>query len=205
MIQKYHEPIFNLLTQKGALGVNTIAKETGIALSTVQKYLTTQQSYFRKNEDRKWDLPERVKTDISEDTSKLTLSILENSLLINQKHLGEALNAVDNSLKAISTIKAILESKPPSVADTSPKITNKKLLSIIDTTDRLPEVIKARKSFIPDEYYQVLIKTSWLDLILDLGDTYVNDVIQPELYELLSGSKTELDEDLVNVLKNYQT
>lgn len=83
MIKKYHDPIFKLISEREeALGVNEIAKGTELPLSTIQKYLSTQQSYFRKNEDRKWDLPEKVMSDITDSSLLLAVNVLENSILL---------------------------------------------------------------------------------------------------------------------------
>jgi hypothetical protein len=204
MIEKYHEPIFKLISEKGALGVNQIAKETEIPLSTVQKYLSTQQSYFRKNEDRKWDLPEKVTSDISDSSLTLAVEVMENSIQLFKAQLEEMVQAAANVLTPINTIKRGISNKPAPVADKQPRVQNPKLAAILENVGRMPNLIKSKKSDLTDNYYQLLMNTDWLSMQLDLGDNYMKEVIVPGLSDLLLNQTEKLDEDTYTAIKDYQ-
>lgn len=204
MIEKYHKPIFEVISREGALGVNAIAKATEIPLSTIQKYLDKQQTFFRKTEDRKWDLPENVNADITSQSLILTANILENTILLIQSQLGELQNTVANTLTPVNTLKRGVENKPLPVAETTYKAKNTKLSKILEAIDKLPSLIKSRKENVSEELLELLLNTEWLELFVDLGYNYISDVIEPDLYELLLGNKTDLSEDTLTTIKEYQ-
>lgn len=204
MIERYHVPIYALISERGALGVNTIAKETGFPLSTVQKYLSAQQNYFRKTPDRKWDLPEKVNADITDSALVLTVSLIESTILLMQTQLAEVQSTLGNALTPLSTLKKGIENKPAPVADVPQLPKNEKLRKILEETDKLPEVIKSKKENLSEEMYKMLLNTNFLELILDMGDNYVGEVVTPELFDLLLGTKDELSDDVLNNLKDYQ-
>lgn len=203
MIEKYHDPIFKLITEKKeALGVNTIAKETDIALSTVQKYLTTQQTYFKKTGDRKWDLPERVKQEVSPESLQLMINGLENSILLIQTQTKELQQSIANLVPPINILKRNIRDSAPPVAETP--ILNEKLVNKIASLDKLPKVIKSRKDSLTDDMYEMLMNTDWYGIFVDLGYNYLQEVIEPELYDLLLGTKIDLSEDALSTIKEYQ-
>lgn len=204
MIEKYHKPILALISKEGALGVNSIAKATDIPLSTVQRYLNLQQNYFRKNDERKWDLPERVNADITDTSLSLAVNVVENSILLIKTQLADVLNSVENALSPLNTVKRGIQNKPASVADTTPKVENELLESTLEQIDRLPSILKSKKENIPDELLKVLLNTKWLDLLLDYGRNYFKEVIEPDLYDLALGTSTELSEDTLSTIKGYQ-
>lgn len=205
MIKKYHDPIFNAITQAGeALGVNTIAKETDLPLSTIQKYLSSQQHYFRKTTDRKWDLPEKVNADITSDSLVLAVNVLENSILLFQSQLAEVQNSVSNLLVPTNTLKTGIQNKVYPVANSSPKVESELLRIILEKVDKLPGIIKKKKDNFSDEYFKLLSNTNWLDLMLDMGNNYAKEVIEPALYDLVLGNTLELDEGVLTTIKEYQ-
>lgn len=202
MIQKYHDPILTVINEKGASGVNVIAQLTGIPLSTVQKYLTTQQKYFRKTQDRKWDLPEKVTTDISNNSHTLVVTGIENSFLLFKSELDALINLVDNSLIQIEQLKRVVQNKPTPVAENT---INPRLKNLQEKMDNLPRIIKSKKENIPKELLEILLNTNWTDFTLDMGANYLNDVVEPALYSLIIGESDYLDEDLLNQIKEYQS
>lgn len=201
MIEKYHNPIFALISEKGALGVNELAKATDFPLSTIQRYLTVQQTYFKKTQGRKWDLPERVNSDITDDSLNLAVNITEDSIKLIRAQLTDALNAVENALIPLSTVKRGIKHKPTPVA---PKVNSEKLQDILEAADKIPTIIKSKKENLTPEMYDTLMSTKWLDIYLDLGNKYVVDVITTELYDLLLGVKKEMDDEIFSVIKEYQ-
>lgn len=205
VIKKYHDPILREISDKGALGVNALAKLTDLPLSTVQKYLTTQQTYFRKTSDRKWDLPERVNTDITSNSLQRSASLLDNTLVLLQNQLEEMGNTLASLAPVTNMIKRALENNTLPVADNSSKLTNRKVKEMFDSVDKLPEVIKNKKKNISEELYEMLINTDWLSLWIDYGTNYVSTVIQDSLYDLLLGKTDELSEDALDTIKSYQT
>lgn len=204
MIEKYHKPIFEVISRMGALGVNQIAKETDLPVSTIQAYLTKQQSYFKKNDDRKWDLPENVVSEITDNSLTLSLGVLENAILLIESQLREVVESFTNIIIPLNTLKKGLKDKPAPVADTIPKGASPKLRELMENVGRLPTIIKTKKSNLTPEQYDLLLNTEWLNLILDLGANYFRDEISPSLYELLLGSTAQIPEDILDVLNQYQ-
>jgi hypothetical protein len=203
MTETRQDLIMAIIEENGPQGVNALSKALDIPLSTMQKYLHNQK-YFKLNDQRKWDLPQNVQTEVKADTLALQVNVLETSILLIKSQLAEITHSVETSLEPMNALKRNISNYRPSVANTSqselpPRV--KKLLEILDT---LPKLIKSNKSNLSDETYQLLIKTRWVDLIIDNGSRYLNSVIEPALHDVLLGEKDELSEDALITIKEYQ-
>lgn len=205
MIDKYKDDILILIKQHGPLGVNSLSKSLNIPLSTLQKYMH-RQSYFKINEDRKWDLPENVISDIKSNTLSLMTNVVENNLLLLKAQMEEMALLLDNSLVPISTLKRGIDNITTPVADSSDKTTkiDQRLLDIDDVSHKIYTVIKRQKDNIPDIYKNLLNNFDYVGMVLSLGEKLATDMIADEIYTLLTGKNTTLSEEMVETLKEYQ-
>jgi hypothetical protein len=200
------ELILAVLRDKGAMGVSTLAKEVGLPVSTIHRYLH-DQNYFKLNERRRWDLPERVQTETNGNTLTLMVSGLENAILFLKAQLEEVRNSVDGLLVPTNTLKKgitnfSIEPALP-VAIPSKRAIPERIETLLETLDNLPKIIRSRKDFVKPETYEMLRKVEWLDLMLDYGKKALDDIINPELQDVLLGNQEEFSEDVLGILKEY--
>lgn len=203
---KYYDDIHAFITTNGESGVNAISKAINVPLSTVQKYLE-RQSFFKKTEQRKWDLPDRVpNVDIKTETLPLMVNSVENALLILKAQLTEIQQTVDNSLIPLNTLKRSVNHAIAPVAsksDTSVNI-DPRLINVNEEVQKLKDVFKKQKANIPDEYADLLNNYDHIGLYLKEGKEYVTNMLQDELFELLTGQTQTLSEEAVQTLKDNQ-
>lgn len=203
MIPKYHDPILTLLKAKGALGVNAIATETGIPLSTVQKYLDKQQTYFKKTAERKWDLPHNVQADIKTNTLELTVGVIENSILMLQSQLDEVKESLQSTLAPIGTLKRGIANVATPVASVQPDIDKRLIQLDIDVNDNLELIQKSKNSF-ESEYKSLILNMDFLGIILNYGLAYVKGPFFTEVSEVMLEKSDFLSEEVIEILKEYQ-
>lgn len=204
MIKRYHDPIYAVIAEHGPQGVNQLAKLVELPVSTVQRYLTVQQTYFKKTIDKKWDLPENVNTDITDNTLLLAANSIDSTVQLIETQLKELLTQFTTVQMPLSTLKRGLEGYRPSVAGSSSKVTNKKLETMLNQVAKLPDFLKDKKKNIGNEYYELLINTRWLDMYLELGNKYVDSAIIAELADLMLGNTDKLGEDVLSTIQEYQ-
>lgn len=208
MTDKYHDQILTLISEKGPTGVNQLAKALEIPVSTMQRYLH-KQTFFRMNEDKKWDLPEKVIGDVKSTSLTLVTDVIETSIMLLKSQIAELEHSVDNVLSPLNTLKRGIKGFAPAagaVAGSSSKsdITNKHILDLDNDAQNL---IKATKKYVqvcPQEYQELLINTDWYHLVTDLGYKYVKEYISPELGDLFLEQRDNLSEDTLEVIKEYQ-
>jgi hypothetical protein len=204
MYDKYKDDILKLITDNGPMGVNALSKATSIPLSTLQKYLH-KQTYFKINEDKKWDLPERVATDIRTNTLELMVNMVETSILLLKSQMEELQHNVDNTLTPIATLKRGLSAQAPVASNQTGQSTiDPRLSEIMDMKATLISIFKKQKANIPDEYESLLFNFDYVGLVLKEGKQYTQSFLEDGLYNLLSGSTDELSEDTVEILKENQ-
>jgi hypothetical protein len=202
---KYYDPILAYITEHGESGVNTLGNALDISPSTIQKYLD-RQTYFKKTEARKWDLPSKVNADIKSDTMTLMVDSVENSLLILRAHLEELVEDVQNSLgpvktlkRGISTIKAAVAPKTSNTSDIDQRF--------IDLTNDNKELMSTFKRYInkiPEEYKDLLLNFDHIGFCIIRGTDSINKEIMNEVSELLLEKTDILSEEVITALKRYQ-
>ncbi len=206
MTDKYRDVILELINKHGALGVNAIQRETDIPLSTLHKYLHNQ-NYFRQNTAKKWDLPENVQSEIKADTVSLYVNQLETSIQILRTQLDDIVHSATNLLVPAESIKKAIAHIQHPVANSS-DVGNKRLPTkwrdIIEKIEELPKVIKSKKNTTTTEYYDLLRNVDWYELIIEMGLSYFRDVLSTEIYDVLLGQSSELSDDALENLKEYQ-
>jgi hypothetical protein len=197
------DQIIAVLSEKGALGVNALARELSIPLSTLQKYLHSQ-NYFRMNESKKWDLPERVTTDLKANTMTLMLNSLETAILLIQSQIEESRQAVANALVPVESLKRGFKSIQHPVAESGTVGLPPKWSEALDMLAKFPEIIKSRKDKLSEENYNILRNVDWHYLYLDMGANYFINALSGEIYNLILGETDNLSEDALTTIKEYQ-
>jgi hypothetical protein len=198
MNDQYFEDIKALIQQNGAMGVNAISKAIDKPLSTVQKYMH-RQSYFKMNDQRKWDLPESV-------TTKEIQSTINNFDQVIESQLSGITSLSDMLITQIKSTITILSAQKPiiaAVADKSPNI-DKRLIDFQSNTNKLKEIIKKQKANVPDEYYDLLINYDHIGLVMKEGSKYALDFLEGDIYSMLAGDARELSEETVEILRENQ-
>jgi hypothetical protein len=205
MTDKYYDLIHPLLTEKGELGVNEIARAIDLPLSSVQKYLE-RQNHFKKTERRKWDLPDRVNSDIKSDTLSLMVTSVETQLLLLKAQLADITQNVENSLIPIDTLKRGVNSIQTPVAGKTDKVPDidPELLIMDKKVKDLYAVFKRFVGKCPEEYQDLLKNLNIGKIIVEKGFDYLSGSFNVELSSLFLEKETELSEDVLSVLKAYQ-
>lgn len=204
-LDKYRDDILRLISEKGALGVNSLSRELNVPLSTLQKYLH-RQSYFKLNEEKRWDLPENVMGDIKTNSLVLMANVVENSILLLKSQLEEMQQSVGNALNPISTIKRGLNAGLAPVAGNKSGHSeiDPRLTKVMDMKATLDNIFKKQKDNIPEEYQTLIFNFDYVGLVLKEGDNYTKEFLENGLYELLAGKEQELTEDTIEILKDNQ-
>lgn len=208
-MDKYHESVKRVLTEKGELGVNSIARELNMSVSTLQKYLENQ-SYFKKTEKRRWDLPHKVAARTINEQSTTNFELVASTITSQSVTLRSQLEAalmclsiMDSQVMIINdTAKLALAAVPP-VAD-KPRQIHQALLTIEENAKVMTNVIKSKLSDIPEEYQQLLLNTDWLVFIANRGVLYVNNEVAPEISNLVLKEDNELSDEVTKLLNEYQ-
>jgi hypothetical protein len=158
-----------------------------------------RQSYFKMNDQRKWDLPESV-------TTKEIQSTINNFDQVIESQLSGITSLSDMLITQIKSTITILSAQKPiiaAVADKSPNI-DKRLIDFQSNTNKLKEIIKKQKANVPDEYYDLLINYDHIGLVMKEGSKYALDFLEGDIYSMLAGDARELSEETVEILRENQ-
>jgi len=205
MTDKYKDDILKLISEKGPLGVNAIQRELGYPLSTLQKYLH-KQSYFKINDDKKWDLPENHVADIKSNTLSIMTDLIETNIKLIQSQVEEIQQSLHSALSPISTLKRGVSALTLPVADKSTNIPN--IHPLLFESDKNIQtalmVIKKYVQKVPEKYQDLLKNVDLYKLVIEMGSIYLNSTFNSEIASLLLEKTDELSDDMIQVLKNYQ-
>lgn len=207
MTKKYHDEIYSLIQTNGPMGVNELQKELNIPLSTLQHYLTKQQNFFKKNENRKWDLPENIQNEVKTNVLELMVNGAENAVLLLQSQVSEIQLSIENVLTTVNTVKrGITNLSIPPVADKSDKSSNihPRATKMMENATLIEKAIKQHISKIPEEYVEILKNVDWIELSLDMGSIYFQNTLGPEITQLIVGDADTLTEETLITLEKYQ-
>jgi hypothetical protein len=199
---KLHDEILAYLTEHGETGVNVLAKEFDVPLSTMQKYLT-DQTYFKKTEKRKWDLPENVNADIKSDTMSLMVSSVENALLVIKSQLSDLQQSIDTSLIPVSTLKRGIDNLIAPVAGKSDNI-HPKIVELDKNVKLMQAVFKKYVGVCPQEYQELIKNIDLYGLIMEMGTKFLNSGFNEDITSLFLEQTTELSSESIELLKEYQ-
>ncbi len=200
--EKYYDDILTYLTNNGEAGVNELSRKLDIPLSSLQRYLD-RQKYFKKTASRKWDIPERVQSDIKSNTLSLMVTGVENAIMLLDAQLDELKTNVANTLGPINTLKRGLESANASVAGMS--CDHHPLFTKMDNQcNELMSIFKQNKNKFPEMYRDLLLNLNVHLLFLDLGREAFQTWVSGEISELIVEKTTELSDDTVELIIKYQ-
>lgn len=203
MIKKYHDLIYQAILENGELGVNQISSKTGIPLSTLQKYLTTQQKYFQKTQSRRWDLPDRVISNFSEIAIANSADLLESSLEILRVKLRELTLAITNLEVPISALKYTQAVAQPPVAGSALEI-HPVLVELNNKIKNMIGAVSDHVNKVPANYKDLIQNLDWYTLATQMGIVWFNSQFTPYLTEMLINGEGSFDDELVEILSKYQ-
>jgi hypothetical protein len=196
---RFYPLIHALLEQHGALGVNYLAKELNVPISTLQKYLDKDQNYFKKNQSRKWVLPgTAVSTDMSVVSNNFS-NVIDSQLM----SMEALITTLMSQFRATVTL---IESNKGSHAPVANKSVNirQRLIDLDEEANKVEAVIKKQKSNIPEEYINLLLNFDYVSFVLTVGHKYAVETLSTDIYGILSGKDTELNEETVDHIKDHQ-
>lgn len=199
---KYYDGILAYITENGETGVNVLAKHLEVPLSTMQRYLE-KQTYFRKTVNRKWDLPTNVESDIKSNTMTLMVDSVENALKLVNAQMAEVQLSIQNALMPVSTLRRAVDTLNAPVAGNSANI-YPELAELDKKLKTLNEVFKKYVSKVPEEYQELIKGADLPRLVVELGTKFFNSDFNAELTSLFLEQSTELSEDVIELLKEYQ-
>lgn len=202
--ERYYLPIESLLKANGSMGVNAIARELDVPVSTIQKWLERQR-YFVKNEKRQWELP-GTKSTVRQLNGEIREVINSQLVTIERLHrtLADQLEATvdfikDYEIKQPQGTKLDEVDRP--VADIDPR-----LIQLQEDAKKLKEIFNKKdiKSNIPEEYKALLNGYDHVGLVLKEGKDFTTKFLEDEIFSLLSGRISSLSEGTVGILKENQ-
>jgi len=195
------ELIRTLIVNNGPMGVNALSRETGINLSTLQKWLERQErlKVFVKTEDRKWDIPENIVVKNTRVEVSNFDRVVETQLSGIDATYGLLMSNVKSLLNILHTQKPIA----PSVADSTPNI-HQSLVEMDKNANKLLEVFKKFIPKAPEQYQEMLKNLDIHRLMCEMGTNYIRDVFSPEISSLFLEQTTEISDEVLQTIKDYQ-
>jgi len=189
--------IRSLIERNGPMGVNALSRQTGINLSTLQKWLERQSSFI-KTEDRKWDLPENATAKAVKIENENFDAVMDSQL----KGISTVAELLISNIKATVTIMNTQKPKAPSVAESQIPI-DERLYKIQEDISLMPELIKKNSIKIPDDYKDLLNSIDWMQLHIDKGLLYFRDELSAHIADLILGNQDKLPDDTISTLEGY--
>lgn len=181
------------------MGVNQLVKEMDVPLSTLQKYLDKQQTYFKKNHARKWVLPEMSAINDMADVSNNYSNIIDAQIM----SMDALFNTLSSQFKATMTLIETQKPTTPPVAGNSGNVDP----YMVEKDKSVKETYALFKKYLPvcpEEYQDIIKNVDLYKLMMELGTIQVNKEIMPELTSLFIEESTELSDNVVDILSEYQ-
>jgi hypothetical protein len=196
-IDKYHADIRALIEREGALGVNSLSKALNIPLSTIQKYMHSQ-SYFKMNQSKKWDLPEKVVANDIKESLKNFDSVIESQLGITS--LSDMLyTQIKSTITLLSAQKPISHTVASNTLDIHPEI-----LKLDKNVKEMYILFSKYVHKCPEEYQNLIKNVDLYSLIKEKGTIYMNNEFSREISALFLERSVDLSDNVLQTLKEYQ-
>ena len=196
---RFYDEILKYITEYGETGVNVLARELNVPLSTMQRYLE-KQTYFRKTVNRKWDIPDNVEKDIKSNTATLMVESVETVIKLIESQVSELQLQLQAALMPINTLKRAVIATNPSVAT---KI-NPLFETVQEDANNVYEAIKGNKSNIPEEYLDLILNVDLVRIILKKGADYYKDTFISALSGLILKETDELPDEILELIEHCQ-
>lgn len=205
---KYHDPILSYLQANGRQGVNNIAKGVQLPVSSVDKFLK-RQTYFKKTTDAKWDLPENVAEERSNQLETSRMGMLVQTLtaqsLIAEQSLDAFTSSINDLLTNIQTISPLLENfKPPVAKSDKATEVHPLFVKMDNNVKEYHKLLNKHMKNIPEQYVDMVKNADIVRLILERGNTFVDERILSEIGMLMMQQSEMLSDDVVDTLMEYQ-
>ncbi len=198
-IDSYQPHIRKYLEENGPTGVNELSKAVNIPLSTLQYYLDKKQTYFKKNNQRKWVLPEtHVSAEISVVSDKLD-GIIDSQL----SSINVLVNTLMSQFNATVTLLQQQKMQSTPVAEIPRKL-DKRLITMQEDAEKVYSIFKAKKSDIPEEYRSLILNLDYIGLVLTYGFNFTLNLLENEIYSLVAGKDNTLTDETINIIKECQ-
>lgn len=200
MLEEHHVIIKQMIEERGPLGVNTIANELGVPLTTMQKRLH-KQDYFVLNDRRKWDLPGNVAEKSIEDVDNNFDALIDAQI-----------TGIDNLVQMLSTnlktTVTLLKTQKPQKYTKAPVAANVYIHPdykvIVDEMKTLEGIVKKYRDRFDDDTLTLLLNTDWVRLRFKLGLNSFMDEIGNAFGDFLSPNGGELSETVIKHVKENQ-
>ncbi len=193
-----------ILVEKGAMGVTALATELDVPVSSLQRYLTGQK-YFKQNESRKWDTPEKFQTNTELNTLSKMVNNAKAGIELTIAQQEDLLLRLSNTLDAINILtKGIENFEEPKIKSSSPPVADQRFATMLKDTETLRQAIKQNKANIPADYYELILNYDHISLILEKGKTAARDFLDTELAPIILDDASELTEETIATLKEHQ-
>jgi len=196
---RLHADVRRLIEQNGAMGVNQLSKALDIPLSTMQKYMDKDQSYFKKNNVRKWVMPEEsANADMSVVSSNYS-NVIDSQLMSMQALINTLMSQFRATVSLIDANKGTSQA----VAGIMPDVHK----SMIESDKRIKNTYDVFKKYInvcPEEYRDLIKNLDLYRLTIEMGTIKLNEVFNPEITALFLEKSVDLSHDVIMMLKEYQ-
>jgi hypothetical protein len=197
--ERLHADVLRLIEENGAMGVNQLSKALDVPLSTMQKYLDKDQDYFKKNNARKWVLPEMSAVSDMSVVSSNYSNVIDSQLTSMQALIDTLMSQFRATVSLIDANKGTL----PPVAGIAPDIHK----SMIESDKRIKSAYEVFKKFlgvVPEEYKNLIKNVDLHRLTIELGTIKLNEQFNPEITALFLEKSVDLSDDVLRILKEYQ-
>ena len=181
------------------MGVNQLSKELNIPLSTMQKYLDKDQTYFKKNNARKWVLPEMSANEDMSVVSSNYSNVIDSQLLSMQALIETLMSQFRATLSLIDANKGV----STSVAGIAPNI-HPDILKLDKNAKDMQTVFSKYVVKCPEEYRELIKNLDLYRLMIEKGSIYMNGSFNVEITSLFLEKTVDLSNEVIEVLKNYQ-
>lgn len=193
------ESIKKLLTDKGPQGVTAIAKVLDAPPSSIQKYLTNQQDYFKLNRSKKWCLPNVTEKEDSVTVANNITNVLNSQVNGINALIDLLVSQLSATTTLISDFKPVVQVSSGKAPTMHPKIAE--LDKLIKDTQALFDRFVDK---VPDMYKELIQNLDLYSLIIKRGVEFIQTGIGPDITALFLQESDTLSEETIEVLKSYQ-
>lgn len=204
MQDKYHKPILQFLEKNGESGVNAISAGIAVPLSTVQKYLE-KQTYFKKTQRRKWDLPEKVVSNAVVNQSASSFANVANVISTQanmiRTQLDTALMCMGILESNVAIINHVAEAAIAPVAVSKP--IHPSIQALNDNVETITQGIKKYINDVNENYRDLVRNADIYRIYVAKGGEYMHSQFNDELVLVLTKSDYEMSEEMQALMKEY--
>ncbi|HEY0769776.1 MAG TPA: hypothetical protein VGD31_05535, partial [Sphingobacteriaceae bacterium] len=117
----HHDRVLELIKEKGPLGVNELAKALSVPVTTLQRQLHNQ-SFFKLNNNKKWDLATNVANETVNESLKDFDSVIQSQLDGINALFGMLSSNINSTITLLSSQKALIRPVADTTVNIHPKL-----------------------------------------------------------------------------------